>query len=243
MPSPGVGYKVGLDTPLRDYEAADPDRSPDAGRTTLIRDRVRADLAAVTPTVLDAQVCSWTDSPDGKFVFGGSPGFYDMVVGVKNDAAGTVENFQGMYYQAGIDQDTSQLLSANFSNLDTYYGMFSVGGGSLLGTQRVQSLFSNNAVTSTFSDTYPATIMGINGPAPISVVGGQYSINGGSWIASPGVVNNFDLIEARLHSGAPGSSTTTTVTVGGCHVPSRSSCLNPAFLRCVTAASSALRSE
>jgi sarcosine oxidase len=68
MPSPGVGYKVGLDTPLRDYEAADPDRSPDAGRTTLIRDRVRADLAAVTPTVLDAQVCSWTDSPDGKFV-------------------------------------------------------------------------------------------------------------------------------------------------------------------------------
>ena len=118
-------------------------------------------------------------SPDGKFVFGGSPGFYDMVVGVKNDAAGTVENFQGMYYQAGIDQDTSQLLSANFSNLDTYYGMFSVGGGSLLGTQRVQSLFSNNAVTSTFSDTYPATIMGSTSYADPYT---QYAVSNGGAI-------------------------------------------------------------
>jgi sarcosine oxidase len=68
MPSPGVGYKVGLDAPLRDYRSDDLDRTPDAGRTAEIQDRVRRDLRSVLPTVLDAQVCSWTDSPDGSFV-------------------------------------------------------------------------------------------------------------------------------------------------------------------------------
>jgi sarcosine oxidase len=68
MPSPGVGYKVGLDLPLRDFRADDNDRTPDAVRTAAVADRVRADLRSVPPTVLDAQVCSWTDSPDGAFV-------------------------------------------------------------------------------------------------------------------------------------------------------------------------------
>jgi sarcosine oxidase len=68
MPSPGVGYKVGLDTPLRDYRDGDADRTPDPARTAVIRDRVRDDITSVAPTVVDAQVCSWTDSPDGGFV-------------------------------------------------------------------------------------------------------------------------------------------------------------------------------
>ncbi len=68
MPSPGIGYKVGLDLPLRPYDDADPDRTPDIARTALLRDRVARDLTSVEPTVLGAHVCSWTDSPDGKFV-------------------------------------------------------------------------------------------------------------------------------------------------------------------------------
>jgi sarcosine oxidase len=68
MPSPGAGYKVGLDTPLRDYCPGDVDRAPDGDRTAVLRDRVRTDMSCVVPTVLNAQVCSWTDSPDGMFV-------------------------------------------------------------------------------------------------------------------------------------------------------------------------------
>lgn len=68
MPSPGAGYKIGLDAPLRDYRAGDVDRTPDGIRSAVLRDRVRADMPAVVPTVLNAQVCSWTDSPDGKFI-------------------------------------------------------------------------------------------------------------------------------------------------------------------------------
>jgi sarcosine oxidase len=74
MPTPGVGYKVGLDTPLRDYRRLDDDRTPDPARTATIRERVRTDLRAVSPTVVDEQVCVWTDSPDGSFVIDRLPG-------------------------------------------------------------------------------------------------------------------------------------------------------------------------
>ncbi len=68
MATPGRGYKLGLDAPLRDFTEADLDRTPDDRLTAQLAARVRADLPAVPPTVLDAQVCVWTDSPDGRFV-------------------------------------------------------------------------------------------------------------------------------------------------------------------------------
>lgn len=68
MPSPGVGYKVGLDIPLRDFDPDDPDRTPDRARTAVLLERVSSDLRGVTANVIDAQLCSWTDSPDGRFV-------------------------------------------------------------------------------------------------------------------------------------------------------------------------------
>ncbi|MCU1437141.1 MAG: pyridine nucleotide-disulfide oxidoreductase [Naasia sp.] len=68
MPTPGAGYKLGIDEPIRRYDPADADRTPDAGRLAEAQDRIRRDFGAVPPTLLDAQVCSWTESPDGRFV-------------------------------------------------------------------------------------------------------------------------------------------------------------------------------
>jgi sarcosine oxidase len=68
MPTPGVGYKVGLEAPLRDLLEGDDDRTPDAAILERATARVRRDLTALTPNPLDAQVCCWTDSPDGRFV-------------------------------------------------------------------------------------------------------------------------------------------------------------------------------
>ncbi len=68
MPSIGIGYKVGLDLPVRDFDASDPDRTPDAARTEAIRRRVERDIASLVPRVLDVQMCTWTDTPDGRFV-------------------------------------------------------------------------------------------------------------------------------------------------------------------------------
>lgn len=67
MPTPGRGYKIGLDDPIRDWTPADLDRTPSAERTDATATEA-ARLGFITDPVLDAQVCSWTDSPDGLFV-------------------------------------------------------------------------------------------------------------------------------------------------------------------------------
>jgi sarcosine oxidase len=74
MPTPGKGYKVGLDRPLRDLVVGDVDRTPDAELVAASTERVRRDLTAISPNALDAQVCSWTDSPDGRFLIDTLPG-------------------------------------------------------------------------------------------------------------------------------------------------------------------------
>jgi sarcosine oxidase len=68
MPTPGLGYKIGLDRPLRDYAADDADRAPDQRGIDETVARVRRDFTSLPTEVVQAQVCSWTDSPDGKFV-------------------------------------------------------------------------------------------------------------------------------------------------------------------------------
>jgi sarcosine oxidase len=67
MPTPGRGYKIGLDVPVREWTPDDLDRTPSAARTGATAAEARR-LGFVADPVLDAQVCSWTDSPDGLFV-------------------------------------------------------------------------------------------------------------------------------------------------------------------------------
>lgn len=68
MPTPGVGYKVGIDGPMRELLPGDDDRQPDATRTRAILARLDAVLPIPDRQVVDELVCCWTDSPDGWFV-------------------------------------------------------------------------------------------------------------------------------------------------------------------------------
>jgi glycine/D-amino acid oxidase-like deaminating enzyme len=68
MPTPGRGYKLGVDQALRRWTENDLDRVPDAAVSATISDRAARNFVDLDPAVLDAQVCSWTDSPDGRFV-------------------------------------------------------------------------------------------------------------------------------------------------------------------------------
>jgi len=74
MPTPGIGYKVGVAKALRDLAEGDDDRTPDPELTEAIAARVLRDLTAVPPWPLDAQVCCWTDAPDGRFIVDTLPG-------------------------------------------------------------------------------------------------------------------------------------------------------------------------
>ncbi len=67
-------------------------------------------------------------SPDGNFVFGGAYNGFDLFVGVRTESG--TPNFNGLYYQAGIDSDLAQF--------DTYYGSFNAySDGTILEHQRV----------------------------------------------------------------------------------------------------------
>jgi sarcosine oxidase len=68
MPTPGVGYKVGIDDPLRVLTPGDRGRDPDPDRTRAIVARADAVLPVAGREVVDELVCCWTDSPDGWFV-------------------------------------------------------------------------------------------------------------------------------------------------------------------------------
>lgn len=68
MPTPGIGYKVGIDTPLRAFDATDPDRSPDPIREQETVERVRHELPSFDAAVVRSELCAWTDSPDDLFI-------------------------------------------------------------------------------------------------------------------------------------------------------------------------------
>jgi hypothetical protein len=73
-------------------------------------------------------------SPDGNFVFGGSPHGWDFMVGVRQSSSSI--NFNGLYYIAGLSQDDSQI-SSGYVNLNSGYGSLNaLTGGLILAHQR-----------------------------------------------------------------------------------------------------------
>ena len=59
------------------------------------------------------------------------------------------------------------------------------------------------------------TVSGINVPAPISVTGGEYSVNGGAFTSAAGTVSNGNTVAVRLTSSGNYSTTTNaTLTIG-----------------------------
>ncbi len=60
------------------------------------------------------------------------------------------------------------------------------------------------------------TVAGINTDAPVTVAGGEYSVNGGAWTATDGAVADGDVLRVRVTAPASFSATgVATLTVGG----------------------------
>ncbi|WP_293675311.1 PKD domain-containing protein [Thiolapillus sp.] len=60
------------------------------------------------------------------------------------------------------------------------------------------------------------TITGIDAPAAVSIQGGEYRINSGSWQSAAGQISNNDQIQLRhLSAGQPATTITTTLDIGG----------------------------
>jgi uncharacterized protein (TIGR03437 family) len=92
-------------------------------------------------------------TPDGNFVFGGSYNGFDMFAGVRA-ATSNPSNYDGLYYQAGLDLDNSTL-SSGYSLLDSYYGSLQAFSQNIIGHQRVNSLLIYDGSSDfTYYDSY-----------------------------------------------------------------------------------------
>jgi uncharacterized protein (TIGR03437 family) len=108
-------------------------------------------------TVNGTQLIAGTDllyiSPDGNFIFGGSYNGYDMFVGVRA-ATGNPSNYDGLYYQAGLDFDVSTI-NSDYVLLDSYYGSLNAFSGNIIGHQSVNNqLIYGGASDLSYFDTY-----------------------------------------------------------------------------------------
>ncbi len=91
-------------------------------------------------------------SPDGNFVFGGSPNGWDMFVGVRTGSG--IPNFSGLYYQAGMDLSLGYISEYGTIDLDGYYGSFKAASGAILGHQRFADQVNGNAYDFNYSESY-----------------------------------------------------------------------------------------
>ncbi len=59
------------------------------------------------------------------------------------------------------------------------------------------------------------TVSGINAPANISIVGGQFSVNGGAFTGTATTVSNGNKVRLSVTSGGENATVTATLTIGG----------------------------
>ena len=103
----------------------------------------------------DAQLISGTKtlyiSADGNILLGGSPGGFDMLVGIRATAGGAPASILGTFYIAGLEEDAS---TAANPVIDAFYG-------SLNGTAAGLSIWHerlNTVGDTTFDNTFASTI-------------------------------------------------------------------------------------
>lgn len=95
-------------------------------------------------------------SPDGNFVFGGSPGGFDMLVGVRTTSGGAPQLMSSpLYYNAGVYSDATNLANGSL-DLNTYYGSFNVVNGVQILHSRIFSA-SNGTYSSITTGSVPTT--------------------------------------------------------------------------------------
>ena len=142
---------------------------------------------------------TWTVNKGGNaaFTIATNSGYQVQSVLVDGSPVGTVMSYT--FYNVQADHT----ISVSFVAVDTAPDSFTFTAqtGAPLNT-----LMMSNTIT----------VTGINTPAPISITGGQYSVNNGAFTATAGTVNNGDNIRVQLtSSGSYATTRSSTLTIGG----------------------------
>lgn len=183
-------------------------------------------------------------SPDGNFVFGGDPQYaWDMIIGVRQ-GSGT-PSFSGLYYQAGVVIDNSQIANGGIT-VETQYGSLNESSAGILAHQRILEVINNTApydftysdvvtpnANGTYNDSYNQYFFSGSGGIGVGIATSPYfgvttlvrapsfSGGGGPYIFPTGIVNAGSSVPftASLAPGELvsiyGTNLTTTTTSNG----------------------------
>jgi hypothetical protein len=146
-------------------------------------------------------------------VVGGS---YKIDSGSYRTTAGTVTNGSSVTVKVTASAAFGTKKTATL-NIGGVTGAFNVTTVAKDTTPDSVSFTPKTGVTpNTLITSETTTVTGINAPAPITVSGGKYSVNGGAWTTLAGTIaNNGTLRLQVLSSTSYDAAATVTVTVGG----------------------------
>lgn len=164
-----------------------------------------------TEVTSNAVTISGINTSVGISVTGGS---YAIDGGAFTSAAGTINNGQSVRARLTTANSFSSTATA-LVTIGSGSGNFTVTTGD--GRSPVPFTFApvRNAARSTWIESDTVTLIGLSSAMPISVTGGQMSINGGAYSSTAGSVNEGSTLRVRQQSSAQaGRKTRATVTVG-----------------------------
>jgi hypothetical protein len=194
--------------------------APPAGADIVPDAFIFASLMGVAPgTQITSNSITVTgvDAPTPISISGG--GTYSVDGGAFTSVPGTVNNGQkvAVRHTAATTYSTVTTSTLTIGDLSA---PFTTTTAPPAGADTVPTPFSFTRQTDvpvgTLATSNPITVTGIDSPAPITITGGTYSINGGGYTSDPGLVSSGQSVTLRHTSSTAGStSTTTTVTIGG----------------------------
>lgn len=128
------------------------------------------------------------------------------------------EEIPGVVFSSDTTMDFTGTASGSYSVVDVSANTLYSNLNYVLSEAAAQFTFvdSPNVPAGTTQVSNVITVSGIAGQVPISVVGGEYSVNSGSFTASPGQVGNGDTVRVRGISPLTlGAVQDVVLTIGG----------------------------
>ncbi|KQC10271.1 MAG: hypothetical protein APR62_12305 [Smithella sp. SDB] len=190
-------------------EAAPPDTTPDQFTFT---DQTGVALSAVITS--NTITVSGINAAAPISITGG---MYSINGGTYTSGSGTVNNGNTVTVQLTSSGSYSTTTNATLT-IGGVSDTFSVTTQEAPDTIPNQFTFTDRTAVAlnTVITSNAITVSGINTAAPISITGGNYSINGGAYTSDAGTVNNGNTVTVQLTSfGSYSTTTDATLTIGG----------------------------
>ena len=148
--------------------------------------------------------------------------YFDALVGTTYDLTLALNLLSEAYGNSGAEgvslTDFSNTLGPSIFSTDGTVLLWDVPPTNSTDTTPDSFTFTDqtNVELNTTGTSNTITVSGINAATPISITGGTYSINGGSYTSVDGTVSNGNTVTVQLlSSGSYTTTTNATLTIGG----------------------------